>query len=103
MSPYNQDYGKWAADVIKGLGFDKMACFGGSFGAGIVVKAMCAAPEAIERSALLVPSAIKNAPAYKSIRMAFPMLMYLFTHKESWFVRCILPMALTESNLTEEL
>lgn len=103
LSPYNQDYGKWAADVIKGLGFDKMACFGGSFGAGIVVKAMCAAPEAIERSALLVPSAIKNAPAYKSIRMAFPMLMYLFTHKESWFVRCILPMALTESNLTEEL
>ena len=82
LSARNQDYGKWAINVIKGLEFDKMACFGGSFGAGILVKAICAAPEVIERSALLVPAAIKNAPAYKSINMAFPMLMYLLTHKK---------------------
>lgn len=103
LSARNQDYGKWAINVIKGLGFDKMACFGGSFGAGILVKAICAAPEVIERSALLVPAAIKNAPAYKSINMAFPMLMYLLTHKKSWFVKCILPMAVTEDNLTEDI
>lgn len=103
LSPRNQDYGKWAVDVIKGLGFDRIACFGGSFGAGIVVKAMCVAPELIGRSVLLVPSAIKNAPTYKSINMAFPMLMYALTHKERWFVRCILPMAITESNITEEI
>lgn len=103
LSPRNQDYGKWAVDVIKGLGFDRIACFGGSFGAGIVVKAMCVAPELIGRSVLLVPSAIKNAPTYKSINMAFPMLMYALTHKEKWFVRCILPMAITESNITEDI
>lgn len=103
LSPRNQDYGKWAVDVIKGLGYDRMACFGGSFGAGIVVKAMCAAPEVIERSVLLVPSAIRNAPAYKSINMVFPMLMYLLTHQEKWFVRCLLPMALTEQNITEDI
>lgn len=103
LSPRNQDYGKWAVDVIKGLGFDRIACFGGSFGAGIVVKAMCVAPELIERSVLLVLSAIKNAPTYKSINMAFPMLMYTLTHKEKWFVRCILPMAITESNITEDI
>lgn len=97
LSPRNQDYGKWAVDVIKGLGFNEMACLGGSFGAGILVKAMCVAPEAIARSVLLVPSAILNAPAYKSINMAFPMLMYQLTHKEKWFVKCILPMAITES------
>lgn len=103
LSPRNQDYGKWAVDVIKGLGVDRIACFGGSFGAGILVKAMCVAPELIERSVLLVPSAIKNAPTYKSINMAFPMLMYALTHKEKWFVRCILPMAITESNITEDI
>lgn len=70
LSPRNRDYGKWAVEVIKGLGFWKMACFGGSFGAGILVKAMCVAPEAVERSVLLVPSAIQNAPALKSINMA---------------------------------
>lgn len=103
LSSRNQDYGKWAVEVIKGLGFDKMACFGGSFGAGILVKAMCVAPERIERSVLLVPSAIQNAPAYKSINMVFPMLMYRLTHKEKWFVKCILPMAITENNLTEDI
>lgn len=103
LSPRNQDYGKWAVEVIKGLGFRKMACFGGSFGAGIIVKAMCVAPEAVERSVLLVPSAIQNAPAFKSINMAFPMLMYWLTHKEKWFVRCLLPMAVSEDNITEDI
>ena len=103
LSPRNRDYGKWAVDVIKGLGFDKIACFGGSFGAGIIVKAMCENPEIIERSALLVPSAIKNAPTYKSISMAFPMLMYWLTHKEKWFVKCILPMAVKESNISKDI
>ena len=103
LSPRNQDYGKWAVDVIKGLGFNEMACFGGSFGAGILVKAMCVAPEVIKRSVLIVPFAIQNAPAYKSISMAFPMLMYWITHKEQWFIKCILPMAITASNITEDI
>lgn len=103
LSPCNREYGKWAVDVIKGLGFAKIACFGGSFGAGILVKAMCEAPEMIERSVLLVPSAIKNAPRYKSISMLLPLLMYCLTHKEKWFVKCLLPMAIKESNITKDI
>lgn len=103
LSPRNHDYGIWAVDVIKGLGFDGMSCFGGSFGAGILVKAMCVVPEVIKRSVLIVPSAIQNAPTYKSISMAFPMLMYWLTHNEKWFVKCILPMAITERNITEDI
>lgn len=103
LSPYHQDYGKWAVEVIKSLGLARMACFGGSFGAGIMVKAMCVAPEVIERSVLLVPAAIKNAPAYKSINMTFPMLMYWMTHKEKWFIRCLLPMALKEENISDDI
>lgn len=103
LSPRNHDYGIWAVDVIKGLGFDGMSCFGGSFGAGILVKAMCVVPEVIKRSVLFVPSAIQNAPTYKSISMEFPMLMYWLTHNEKWFIKCILPMAITESNITEDI
>lgn len=102
ISSYRQDYGKWAVEVIKALNYEKMACFGGSFGAGILVKAMCVAPKVIERSVLLVPSAIKNAPLYKSINMAFPMLMYRITHKEKWLIKCFLPMTLTEQGITED-
>lgn len=103
LSPRNQDYGKWAVGVIKRLGFKEMACFGGSFGAGILVKAMCVAPEVIKCSVLIVPSAIQNAPTYKIVSMAFPMLMYWLTHKEKWFIKCILPMAITASNITEDI
>ncbi|MGN0537270.1 MAG: alpha/beta fold hydrolase [Acutalibacteraceae bacterium] len=102
VSSYGQDYGKWAVEVIKSLGFEKMACFGGSFGGGILVKAMCVAPEVIEKSVLLVPAAIKNAPLYKSINMAFPMLMYWLTHKEKWLIKCFLPITLTEQGITED-
>lgn len=102
LSSYGQDYGKWAVEVIKALNYEKMACFGGSFGAGILVKAMCVAPEVVERGVLLVPSAIKNAPLYKSINMAFPMLMYWITHKEKWLVKCFLPMTLNEQGITED-
>lgn len=103
LSSYNQDYGKWGISVIRALGYDSMACFGGSFGAGILVKAMCVSPELIERSALLVPSAIKNAPTYKSINMAFPMIMYWLTHKEEWFIKCILPMAIEKANIAQDI
>lgn len=103
LSPFNQDYGKWAGEVIKKLGYEHISCFGGSFGAGILVKAMCTVPERISKSVLLVPSAIKNAPSIKSINMMFPMCMYYLTHKEKWFVKCILPMALKKEAISNDI
>lgn len=103
LSPYRQDYGKWASEVITQLGYESIACFGGSFGAGILVKTMCVAPTKVEKSVLLVPSAIKNAPSIKSINMMFPMIMYWITHKEDWFVKCILPMAITRENISQDI
>ena len=103
LSPFNQDYGKWVKEVIEKLGFDQIACFVGSFGAGILVKAMCVAPEKISKSVLLVPSAIQNAPSLKSMNMMFPMCMYRITHHEKWFVKCILPMAVKEKYISEDI
>lgn len=102
LSAYGQAYGKWAAEVIKALGYEKIACFGGSFGGGVLVKTMCVAPELVERSMLVVPAAIKNAPLYKSMNMAFPMMMYWLTHNEKWLVKCFLPITLTEEGITED-
>ena len=102
LSPYNYDYGKWASEVISGLGFQKMRCFGGSFGAGILAKTMCVAPEKIEKSVLCVPSGIKNAPAINLISMAFPMMLYWVTHKQKWLIKTILPMAVSEDNIDRD-
>ena len=49
LSPYNYDYGKWAAEVIEKLGYENISCFGGSFGAGIIAKTMCVAPDKIKK------------------------------------------------------
>lgn len=103
LSPYNQDYGKWASEVISGLGYESISCFGGSFGAGVLVKTMCVSPEKVRRSVLLVPSAIKNAMSVKSMNMMFPMIMYWITRKREWFIKCILPMALREENITDDI
>ncbi len=103
LSPNNYDYGKWLSQVILGLGFEKIRCFGGSFGAGILVKTMCVAPDKIEKVALLVPGGIKNAPAINSMCMLFPMILYWITGKRKWFIRCILPMALKEENISEDM
>ena len=61
LSHRGYDYGKWASEVIDELGYDKMPCFGGSFGGGVVAKLICAAPEKVEKAALVVPAGISNA------------------------------------------
>lgn len=103
LSARNYDYGKWAGEVISALGYQAICCFGGSFGAGILAKTMCAAPEKVKRAVLYVPSGIKNAPAISSMKMMFPMIMYWVTQEDKWLRKCMLPMALTEENITEDI
>ncbi|MBQ8777702.1 MAG: alpha/beta hydrolase [Treponema sp.] len=103
LSHINYDYGKWVSDVIDCLGFLKIACFGGSFGAGIIAKAMCVVPEKIDIAVLYVPSGIKNAPSIKNASMMLPMIMYWITHKDKWLKKCMLPMAVKEENITDDI
>jgi len=98
----NYDYGKWAGAVIEALGYESMACMGTSFGGGILAKTMCVVPEKIRKAVLLVPAGIKNAPAYKSMSMMLPMIMYWVTGNDKWLIKCILPMAISEDNIDEE-
>lgn len=77
--------------------------FGGSFGAGIAAKTMCVVPGRIKRSVLYVPSGIKNAPGINSMSMMAPMIMYWMTKKDFWLKKCMLPMAVTEDNITQDI
>lgn len=103
LSAKNHDYGRWASEVISAIGYESICCFGGSFGAGILTKTMCVAPEKIKRAVLYVPSGIKNAPSINSMSMMFPMIMYWITHENQWLRKCMLPMALTEVNITDDI
>ncbi|MDR0948436.1 MAG: alpha/beta hydrolase [Lachnospiraceae bacterium] len=103
LSAKNYDYGKWVEQVIDALGYDSISLFGGSFGAGIIAKTMCWAPKKVKRAVLYVPSGIQNAPSIESISMMLPMLMYWVTHKDKWLKKCMLPMAVTEDNISEDI
>jgi pimeloyl-ACP methyl ester carboxylesterase len=103
LSAKNYDYGKWVVQVIDEIGYDSISLFGGSFGAGIVAKTMCVAPKKVKRAVLYVPSGIKNAPSIKSISMMLPMPIYWVTHKDKWLKKCMLPMAVTEDNISDDI
>ena len=103
LSAKGYDYGKWVSEVIDGLKYDKISLFGGSFGAGVIAKTMCVCPEKIKRVVLYVPSGIKNAPAIKSASMMLPMIAYWITGKDKWLKKCMLPMAITEDSITDDI
>lgn len=97
------DYGKWVSEVIDGLKYDKISLFAGSFGAGVVAKTMCVCPDKVKKVVLYVPSGIKNAPAINSAGMMLPMIAYWVTGKDKWLKKCMLPMAITEDNITDDI
>lgn len=103
LSARNYDYGNWAGEVIAAIGYESICCFGGSFGAGILAKTMCVAPEKVKRAVLYVPAGIKNAPAINSMSMMVPIIMYWITHKDKWLKKCMLPMAVMEENITDDI
>ena len=97
------EYGRWVSEVIDGLKFDKISLFGGSFGAGVIAKTMCVCPDKIKKVVLYVPSGIKNAPAINSASMMLPMIAYWVVGKDKWLKKCMLPMAVTENNITDDI
>ena len=97
------EYGKWVGEVIDALKYDQISLFGGSFGAGVIAKAMCVCPDKVKRVVLYVPSGIKNAPTIKSVSMILPMTAYWITGKDKWLKKCMLPMAITEDNITKDI
>ena len=102
LSHRGYDYGRWAGEVIEGIGYDKISCFGGSFGGGILAKLMCVAPEKVEKAVLIVPAGINNAVPISSIKMMIPLIKYRITKQEKYLIKTVLYMALCENVLDED-
>lgn len=102
LSHRGYDYGKWASEVIEKIGYEKISCFGCSFGGGILAKLICVAPAMVEKAVLIVPSGINNALPISSIKMMIPLLQYSITKKEKYLIKTALHMALREDILDED-
>ncbi len=101
LSHIGYNYGKWASEVIDKLGYNKMPCFGGSFGGGVLAKLICVAPEKVEKAVFVVPAGINNALPMSSIKMMIPLLQYRITKKEKYLIRTVLHMALDKTIIDE--
>ena len=102
LSHRGYDYGKWASEVIDKLGYEKIACFGVSFGGGVLAKLLCVAPEKIKKAVLIVPAGINNALPISSIKMMIPLLQYRMTKNRKYLIKTALYMALHEDVLDED-
>lgn len=102
LSCIGYDYGKWASEVIDGIGYDKISCLGGSFGGGILSKLMCISPEKIEKALLIVPAGINNAFPIASAKMMIPLIQYKLTKKEKYLKKTALYMALYDEVLDKD-
>lgn len=63
LSPRDNSYGQWLVDVLDALGLQKPALMGGSYGAGILLRAAVYAPERISKAILFIPSGLVSIPA----------------------------------------
>ena len=77
LSPRDDSYGKWAADVLDGLGLPPVPCIGPSYGAGILIRLAGYAPQRISKAVLLVPSGLISPSLGPMLfRIIIPMLLY---------------------------
>lgn len=102
LSHRGYSYGKWASEVIDKLGYDKIACFGGSFGGGVLAKLICISPQKVRKAVLVVPAGISNALPISSLKMMIPLLQYRITKNKKYLIRTALYMALHEAVLDED-
>jgi pimeloyl-ACP methyl ester carboxylesterase len=62
LSPRDNSYGEWLCDVLDGLDLPQAALVGGSYGAGILLRAAACAPERISKAVVFIPSGIISIP-----------------------------------------
>ncbi len=78
LSPKNDDYGKWAVDLLDDLGIKKANFIGMSFGGGILMRLAAYAPERISKAIFINPMAIGLGSMIKMIyKLVFPNISYI--------------------------
>lgn len=89
-------HARWLADVLDGLGLQRAAFVGISYGAGLVLRLAGLAPERIARAVLVSPAGVVAGPVWTMVRQAaLPMLVYRASPNRERLLRAARPI-LTE-------
>lgn len=82
------DYGRWLVEVLDGLGLERAAIVGVSWGGFVAIRLAVVAPTRITRLALLVPAGVVQGPLWEGLtRLAWPMMMWRMFPSERRFRR----------------
>lgn len=85
---YDIEYGRWASEIIEGLGYEKMICIGESFGGKIVINLMCYRPDRVEKSILISPYGLVKSQSIKIfLGTLLPKILYRITKKNKFLYK----------------
>jgi pimeloyl-ACP methyl ester carboxylesterase len=94
VPPGDHNYGKWMADVLNGLGLERLPFIGVSFGGGIVLETASYAPERISRAALVAPAGLTRVPFFSTaIKFFIPCLLYRYFPSRERLIGTVQPLA----------
>lgn len=104
LSPRNDDYGRWAVDLLDELGLDRVPMIGPSYGGGIVLRTAAYAPERIKGASLIVPAGFGiGSPVRMSREILFPTVAYRLHPSRRRLLRAVRPMFSDPSELDDAL
>ncbi len=92
LSPHNDSYGQWLVDVLDALGLQQPPCLGGSYGAGILLRAAVYAPERIGKAVLFIPSGLVSIPFSTMVYMLVWLGLYHLAPTPERLKRLLWPM-----------
>lgn len=83
LSLNDDSYGHWVAAVYRGLGLERAALLGVSWGGYAALRAAVVAPQLISSLILVVPAGIVSGPAWDGFaKLALPILQYRLSPTE---------------------
>jgi pimeloyl-ACP methyl ester carboxylesterase len=92
LSPRDDSYGQWLVQVLDALGLQQPAFLGGSYGAGILLRAAVYAPERISKAMLFIPSGLVSIPVSTMLYMLGWLGLYRLAPTPGRLKRILWPM-----------
>jgi 2-hydroxy-6-oxonona-2,4-dienedioate hydrolase len=90
--PPLDQYGRWATEVLDGLGLGEVALCGVSYGGFVAIRAVMAAPERYCRLTLVVPGGLVAGSAWVGVtKLAVPMALYRWFPSQARLERFLTP------------
>ncbi len=92
LSARDDSYGQWLVEVLDALGLQRPALVGGSYGAGILLRAAAYAPERIGKAVLFVPSGLVSIPLGTMLYLLGWLVLYRLAPTPGRLKRLLRPM-----------